>query len=335
VDSPRNKRATSYKPSIPVERGEERAESYDLSDQIDLSEYLFAIGHRWRLIAVTILLTVATTFVVTKFAMTPWYRAEAIIRPVGQNAILQQTTGLLSGIGGNAIGGLAAGILGGASGNDADEYMPILTSFAFTNALVKNHQLGGQLLAEERISLANLTEDPDWVVYRILKRRFECRFAQSTGNLTLYYQDQKRSEAERILGFYIDDLREKLRNRQVRDATAAVASLQEEAKASSDALLQNQLYELIATQIQRQKLAQVQADFAFIKLEPPTSEDRPYKPAVLLDCVIVGLLSAIGAIVWILVMDGDAADLSSTSSRSGGDKEQGAVTPGTAQKALR
>ena len=133
--------------------------------------------------------------------------------------------------------------------------MPILTSFAFTNDLVKKHQLKDQLLAEEKISLANLKEDPDWVVYRILKRRFECRFAQSTGNLTLYYQDQKRSEAERILGFYIDDLREKLRYRQVRDATAAVASLQEEAKASSDALLQNQLYELIATQIQRQKLS--------------------------------------------------------------------------------
>ena len=215
MDSARNKRGTPYKPKIPVGRAEGSAESYDLSDQIDLSEYLLAIGHRWRLIAVTMLLTVATTFVVTKFVMTPWYRAEAIIRPVGQNAILQQTTGLLSGIGGNTIGGLAAGILGGASGNDADEYMPILTSFAFTNDLVKKHQLKDQLLAEEKILLANLKEDPDWVVYRILKRRFECRFAQSTGNLTLKLQDQTRSEAERILGFYIDDLREKLRSRQV------------------------------------------------------------------------------------------------------------------------
>ena len=325
MDSARKKQGTSYKPIIPVDRGEKRAEPYDLSDQIDLSEYLFAIGHRWQLIAVTILLAVATTFVVTKFVMIRWYRAEAIIRPVGQNAVLQQTTGLLSGFGGGAIGGLAAGILGGASGNDADEYMPILTSFAFTNDLVKKHQLTDQLLAEERISLASLREDPDWVVYRILKRRFECRFSQSTGNLTLYYQDQKRSEAERILGFYIDDLREKLRYRQVRDATAAVASLREEARTNSDALLRDQLYELIATQIQRQKLAQVQADFAFIELEPPTSEDRPYKPAGLLDCVIVGLLSAIGAIVWILVMDGYTADLSLTSSRSGGgNKEQSA-----------
>ncbi len=322
MDSARNRRGPSYKPSISVERGEKPPESHeDLSDQIDLSEHLFAIGHRWLLIAGTILLAVGATFVVTNFVMTRWYRAEAIIRPVGQNAILQQTTGLLSGIGGNAMGGLVAGILGGASGNDADEYIPILTSFAFTDTLVKNHQLKDQLLAEERISLASLTGDPDWVVYRILKRRFECHFAPSTGNLTLSYQDQKRSEAERILGFYIDDLREKLRYRQVRDATAAVASLQEEAKASSDALLQNQLYELIATQIQRQKLAQVQADFAFIKLEPPTSEDRPYRPAVLLDCIIVGLLSAIGIIAWILLIDLPSANFSLGNSRSGNNKE--------------
>ncbi|MGO9607080.1 MAG: Wzz/FepE/Etk N-terminal domain-containing protein [Candidatus Binataceae bacterium] len=318
-----------------MERGEKRAESYDLSDQIDLSEYLFAIAHRWWLIVVTILLTMAATFVVTKFVMKPWYRAEAIIRPVGQNAILQETTGgMMGGIGGSSIGGLAAGILGTATGNDAEEYMPILTSFAFTNVLVKQHQLMGHLLAEEGTPLNKLTEDPDWVVYRILQRRFECHFAISTGNLTLFYRDQNRSQAERILGFYIDDLREKLRSRQVRDAIAAVASLQEEARQSSDALIRDQLYELIARQVQRQKLAQVQADFAFIELEPPTSPDRRYKPVVWLDCVIMGLLSAIGAIVWILVVGGDAGGISLSSLRYVVDSEQDA-TQGTAQKALR
>lgn len=335
MDSPRIKRGV-YKPGILPERGERAAEPYDVSDQIDLSEYLFAIRYRWRLMAVTILLTLVATFVVTKFVMRPWYRAEAIIRPVGQNTVLAETTGMLSGIGGtSALGSLATGILGNSSGSGDGEYMPTLTSFSFTNALVKKHQLREHLLAEERTFGTNSKGDPDWVVYRILKRRFECRFAQSTGNLTLYYLDQNRSEAERILGFYINDLREILRFRQVRDTIAAVASLREEAKVSSDALLRDQLYELIARQIQRQKMAQVQADFAFIELDPPTSPDITYKPAVLLDCVIMGLLSAIGATVWILVMDGDAADLSLTSSRSGDDKEQGAVTPGTAQKALR
>jgi len=294
------------------------------------------IGHRWRLMAVTILLTLVTTFVVTKFVMMPWYRAEVIIRPVGENTVLEETTGMLSGIGGaSSLGGLATGILGNSSTTGDGEYMPTLVSFAFTNALVKKHQLMDHLLAEERTSLTNLKEDPDWVVYRILKRRFECHFTGSTGNLTLYYLDRNRTEAVRILGFYVNDLREMLRSRQVRDTTAAIASLQEEAKQSSDALIRDQLYELIARQIQRQKMAQVQADFAFIEIDPPTSPDRPYKPAVLLDCVVMGLLSAIGATVWILVMDGDVADLSLTSSRSGDDKEQGAVTPGTAQKALR
>jgi len=332
VDSPRNKRGAPHKSGMPVELGERRADQYDMSDQIDLSDYLFTISRRWRLVAVTILLTLVATFVVTKFVMSPWYRAEAILRPVGQNVVLEETTGMLSGIGGaSALGSLATGILGNSSGSGDGEYVPTLTSFAFTDALVKKHKLREHLLAQERSFLSSSKEDPDWVVYRILKRRFECRFAQSSGNLTLYYLDRNRSDAERILGFFIDDLREILRSRQVRDTTEAIASLHQEAIDSSDALIRDQLYELIARQIQRQKMAQVQADFAFIEIAPPTSPDTPYKPSVLLDCAIMGLLSAIGVSVWVLVRGGPAKDLSLT----GHDDEQGDVTLGTAQKALR
>ena len=80
MDSPRNKRKAPYRPRTPAERSEQRAESSDLSNQIDLSEYLFAIGHHWRLVTIAVLLTVIATFVVTKFVMIPWYRAEAIAR---------------------------------------------------------------------------------------------------------------------------------------------------------------------------------------------------------------------------------------------------------------
>ena len=338
MDSARSNRGTPYKPGIPAEPGEKRtAELYeDLADQIDLSEILFTLIRRWKPIAVTVLLTVAATFVVTKFLMTPTYRAEAILRPVSQNAIMQQMAGQLGGFGGVDIGGIATGILGTKSGAEADEYMPILKSFAFTDALVKKHQLREHLLAEEGTSLSSLKEDPDWVVYRILKRRFDCRYATSTDNLTLSYEGHNRSEAERVLGFYIDDLREKLRSRQIRHAAAAIASLQDASKQTADAILQNQLYELIAAQIQRQKIAEVQADFAFIELDPPTSPDRPYRPASLLDCVIAGLLSAIGIIAWIIFTDVNSDNFNLRSSRSvANNMEQSAAPPGTAQKVSR
>jgi hypothetical protein len=74
-------------------------------------------------------------------------------------------------------------------------------------------------------------------------------------------------------------LRDKLRNEAVTTAGAAALSLQDEIRRTPDALLQNQLYELMAHQIQREKLAQVQANFAFKVIEPPVVPDHYYAPS--------------------------------------------------------
>jgi hypothetical protein len=51
------------------------------------------------------------------------------------------------------------------------------------------------------------------------------------------------------------------------------------------------LYDLIAKQIQKQQLAEVEADFSFVMIEPPVVPDRPFRPNVTRNCVMVLLLS--------------------------------------------
>src|SRR5262249_55461793 len=109
----------------------------------------------------------------------------------------------------------------------------------------------------------------------------------------VYFKTKTPDEAERILGYYVDDLREKLRSREVQSAGAAIESMKAEARGTSDALLQAQLYELIAKQMQQLRLAQVEADFAFTVLEPPAAPDKPYSPDVLLYSSIAGFLALI------------------------------------------
>src|SRR5262249_28304080 len=133
-------------------------------------------------------------------------------------------------------------------------------------------------------------QDPKWRAYKKMQHRFSCEYSIKTGNVTVYFKARTPAEAERILGYYVEDLREKLRSREVQSAGAAIESMKAEARVTSDALLQAQLYELIAKQMQQLRLAQVEADFAFTVLEPPAAPDKPYSPNVLLWSAIAGFL---------------------------------------------
>lgn len=281
-------------------RGASGTEMYD--DEIDLREYLEALAHRWRLLAAATIAAMLATAIVVGLAMTKWYRAEAIIRPITANAVQGRLSGLFGGIGGlGGVGGLGGGLLGGEASNPASEYMPVLKSFDFTSSLVAGHSLAPHLPLGGVWLIGGATADPQWARYRLMRKRFDCEFSLRTGNLTLYYQDPNRAMAEKVLGFYIGDLRERMRHAQIRDATEAIASLRDEIRDTADNLLQTQLYELLARQIQQQKLAQVQADFAFKVLVAPTASDQPYQPKALLDAVLAGMLAfmlASAVILW-------------------------------------
>src|SRR5262249_23303297 len=135
--------------------------------------------------------------------------------------------------------------------------------------------------------------DPKWRAYKKMLKWFSCEYSIKTGNVTVYFKAKTPAAAEKILGYYVDDLREKLRSREVQSAGAAIESMKAEARVTSDVLLQTQLYELVAKQMQQLRLAQVEADFAFTVLEPPAAPDRAYSPNVLLWSSIAGSLAFI------------------------------------------
>lgn len=279
-------------------RGDYPSRWYEPEDTVDLLPYLRTLKLHWGGIAVATLLTVAVTGVLTAFAFPKWYRAEAVIRPIAQPAIQGRLAGMLGSVGGG-LGGLggAAGLLGAGGNSDAEEYIAILEGFRFSVALAKRHELEAELLKPGPLHF--LTQwlglkpgDVDWRIYRALKKRLAVSYSIKTGNITLQYQDKDRVQAQRVLLYYVDDLRDLLRRRAIEDASVAIKSMLAEAGATPDTLLQTQLYELIARQMQQRKLAEVEADFAFRVLDPPAASDKPYRPQVPLDCALAGFLVA-------------------------------------------
>lgn len=271
-------------------------------DIADLLPYAELLREFWRIIAIMVVVAVVVTGVFTKFVETRTYQATAILKPLSASDMQSQLAGSAGAFG---LSGTLMSFFG-ASGDDAQEYIAILKSFAFNDELVKRHNLKEELLREARDPFGGEVKpkNPRWFTYRIMKSRFSCESSIKTGLLTLTFEDPSRMRAEQILGYYIDDLRDKLRQRRIHDAAAAVESLRSEAAAANDDLLRTQLYELMAKQIQQERLAQVQADFAFQVIEPPAAEDRPYRPKVLLDCAIAAIVALIMAYMGIMLYEG-------------------------------
>jgi len=274
----------------------------DEGELIDLRPYLLVLTARWRTIAGVAVLAGVIAAAIASLTLPKWYLASAVVRPISTSAVESRITGAMGALGGGELGGLASSLTG--SGNESGEYVAILHGFGFNVALADRHHLKDELLKPGLLSfLHSKQKDPDWAIYRALQKRFDCDYSIKTGNLTLKFEAKSRADAERILGYYIDDLMQLMRTREVRDATSAIESLEAEAVSSPDPVLRAQLYELVAKQVERKKTAQVEADFAFRVLDPPAASDQPSKPRVALDAVVAALLGFLCA-VWLVARTG-------------------------------
>jgi hypothetical protein len=237
---------------------------------------------KWIIIGIT-LAAALSAGMYTRFCKVKLYRAEAVITPTAPGDDSELGLSSMGGLGGAGGLGMILGF-GGAGDNvvTAQRYIAIMQSYDFGVSLAKRHGLAAQL--------SDAPMSP-WQVHKTLNGRFSSDYDYKSGNLTLYFIDPEPARAKAILGLYLDSLRDKLRNEAVQTASAAALSLQDEVRRTPDALLQNQLYELMAHQIQREKLAQVQANFAFKVVDPPVVPDNYYAPSAHKAAVLTGALA--------------------------------------------
>lgn len=261
----------------------------------DLGDYLAPLRSHWRVLAIATILATLAAVAVSKFQLTRWYQAIAIIKPMTP----QQTAGHLQGLLGGGNLGMLSDFVGSQYNSDAaQEYITILTSFSFITAMVERHHLDAEILPRGK-SWPSF-DARQWAMYRTMLARLRCDYSVKNSSMTMSFEDPSRERARRILGYEIDDLRERLRSREVRNAADAVASLNQQITRISDSLLKQEIYQLIATQIQREELAEVEADFAFIVLQPPVSPDLPVWPRVLINALGAGFIALIFSSIAIL-----------------------------------
>jgi hypothetical protein len=264
--------------------------------------YVDLLRSRWILIA-SLTIGIGLGYgLYTKFLTVKWYRAQAIVTPVPPEEGLSLATGGASDMMDGLGGGIASLLEGGSADTVtlAERYTAIMNSYAFTTDLVNKYHLEHNIVGVRSKNAPTVTK---WSVHQMIVDRFNTEFDFKSGNLTLYFMDPSPAEAQRVLGFYLDSLRDKLRNEEVQAGASAAASLQEEVRQSSDALLQTQLYELMARQIQREKIAEVQSDFAFKVVEPPVVPDNYFAPKARQNATMAASITFVLVCTWILASD--------------------------------
>jgi hypothetical protein len=269
---------------------------------LQLLYYVELLRSRWLLIA-SLTIGIGLGYgLYTKFLTVKWFRAQAIVTPVPPDEGLSLGTSaegdMVSGLG----GGIASILTGGSADTVtlAERYTAIMNSYAFTTDLVNKYHLEHNIIGVRSPNAPTVTK---WSMHMMIADRFNTEYDYKSGNLTLYFLDPSPAEAQRVLGFYLDSLRDKLRNEEVEAGASAAASLDEEVRKSSDALLQTQLYELMARQIQREKIAEVQSDFAFKVVEPPVVPDNYFEPKARHNAILAASITFVLVCTWILAAD--------------------------------
>jgi hypothetical protein len=270
---------------------------------LEFLRHLNVLRARWVLIAATTIGIGLGYGLYTKFLTVKWYRAQAIFTPVPPQSGMSMGTGGASDMVDGLGGGIAAMLTMGGGADTvtiAERDTAIMNSYAFTTDLVNKYHLEHKIIGVRSKNAPTVTK---WWIHASIKDRFSTEYDFKSGNLTLYFLDPSPADAQRILGYYLDSLRDKLRNEEMQSAASAADSLQEEVRKTSDALLQSQLYELMARQIQREKIAQVQSDFAFKLVEPPVVPDNYYMPKARNNAILAASITFVVVCTWILGAD--------------------------------
>ncbi|HEY6417651.1 MAG TPA: Wzz/FepE/Etk N-terminal domain-containing protein [Candidatus Binataceae bacterium] len=303
MDSPKvNGQAIELAPNAVYDNG--RASPVHLTESqhtaLQILHYVGLLRARWILIvSVTIGLGLAAGLY-TKYFTQKWYRAQAVITPINPASAMGGMS--MSGPFDGVTSGLASLMsMGGSSdaATMAERDKAIMTSYAFTSALMKRYHLTQNIAGGPQVG----PPVSHWTLHRMITGRLTSEFDFRSGNMTVYFVDPDPAQAQRILGYYLDSLRDQLRNEEVQSAASVATSLQDEIRKTSDALLQTQLYELMARQIQRETIAQVQSDFAFQVVEPPVVPDYAAYPIARDSATLVSAVTFVVLCAFFVISD--------------------------------
>ncbi len=266
-------REPGIRPGYPYEAGEE--------DEINLLD-LFIVLLRHKVMIFTVVFLTGAAAVIISLLMTNIYRSETTIVPTAQ-----EKGGGLSALGG--FGAMIASEAGIGAGGSLEQFEVVLKSRELTHSIVKEKNLLPVIFKDSWDSQAKKWKDEPPKkedIYKAVQALLDVKPDKKKNVMVVGFQNEDPETAKRILDYFIVGMSELLRRQTLDEAQAQQKHLYQQLGQTTDPLLKNKLYELIAKQIEAETLANVQKYYSFNIVDPSYVPERKFKPKRAQICVL-------------------------------------------------
>jgi uncharacterized protein involved in exopolysaccharide biosynthesis len=283
--------------NLPQSSQRDQGEPYE-DDEINLLDLFMVLVRRKRLIiGLTFLTGVAA--VIISLQMRNVYRSEATIAP---RQIEQSGSKVLSGALGG-LGGMVASEFGLGGGGEVDKIEVLLKSRQLVQLVVEKHNLM-PLLFEEKWDAQKKawSESPAPTMqdaYKLIKDGLlKVTRDRKTDVITVSIEHKNPGFARSVVDYYLTELSEGLRAKVLKDAQENMRFLREQLDRTTDPLLREKIYGMLAKEIEKDTFARAQTYYGFYVLDPPVAPDlnkkaRPKRSMIFILSVVVAFFIAI------------------------------------------
>ncbi len=260
---------------------------YDEEDEINLLDlFIVLLKHKWLIMGLVFFAGIGAVF--TTLLMSNIYRSEATIVPrQEENASASSPLSALRGLGG--LAGEMAGLGGGGS---AEKFEIVLKSRHLSARVVERYKLMPHLFEEAwdpdkkewRDDPAPTSQD----AYRALMAGLSVSRERTSEVLTIKFDHKSPKFARDMVDHYLTELSESLREETLSDALENQRFLRRQLEQTSDVLLKDKIYDMLAREIEKETFARAQTYYSFLVLDPPIVPDldKKVKPRRSLICIL-------------------------------------------------
>ncbi|RJQ78892.1 MAG: hypothetical protein C4519_11700 [Desulfobacteraceae bacterium] len=258
---------------------------YSDEDEINLIEYLATLfKYKWMIVLIVFFSAVAA--MVVSLLMSNVYRSEATISLRES----EKNVASLGALGG--LGGLVASQLGIGGGGSLEKLEVVLKSRDLASRVINQYELMPILFAHDWDAEKKrwLIDEPPTLQDGMKKIRELLSISADLKKSTILvgFEDEKPETARKIVNHFLIELSSSLREEVMRDATENMRFFKEQLEKTSDPLLREKIYALLAKEIEKETFAKAQKYYGFLVLDPPIAPDldKKIKPKRALICIL-------------------------------------------------
>jgi len=294
----------------------ERA-TYD--DEINLKE-LFSVLWKAKILIIMITSFFALSSVLYALFLPDYYKSEAVLSVAGKSNLGSSLSGL---------GGLAsmAGINLPSSGEDKSVIaIKTIQSRAFLKHLITFENVLPSIMATKsydsqskkiqfdpkiynenngawvRQPKKNQQSKPSYLeAHETYLKQISVNKDKISNLITISVEHISPIFAKELLGLIINEANELLRNKDLRESSAAIAFLNNEIPKSSLITMKDAINKLVQTQLETQMLSKVNKEYILKVIEPSFIPEKKSKPKRALICILGTLLGGMLAVLWVLM----------------------------------